>query len=149
MSNEAAVPGEESLVGMESFAALLDESFAEGGPKEGSVVRGTVINVENDSVLIDVGLKAEGRVALKEFTAPGQESEIQIGDRVEVYLERMEDRNGEAVLSRERARREEAWTQLESAFNDNGRVTGTIFGRVKGGFTVDLSGAVAFLQAVR
>jgi len=145
MSNEAAVPGEESLVGMESFAALLDESFAEGGPKEGSVVRGTVINVENDSVLIDVGLKAEGRVALKEFTAPGQESEIQIGDRVEVYLERMEDRNGEAVLSRERARREEAWTQLESAFNDNGRVTGTIFGRVKGGFTVDLSGAVAFL----
>ena len=145
MSNEAAVPGEDSQAGAENFAALLDESFAEGGPKEGSVVKGTVINVENDSVLIDVGLKAEGRVALKEFTAPGQESEIQVGDRVEVYLERMEDRNGEAVLSRERARREEAWTQLESAFKDNGRVTGTIFGRVKGGFTVDLSGAVAFL----
>ncbi len=145
MSNEAAVPGEDSQAGAESFAALLDESFAEGGPREGSVVKGTVINVENDSVLIDVGLKAEGRVALKEFIAPGQESEIQVGDRVEVYLERMEDRNGEAVLSRERARREEAWTQLESAFNDNGRVTGTIFGRVKGGFTVDLSGAVAFL----
>ncbi len=145
MSNEAAVPGEDSQAGAENFAALLDETFAEGGPKEGSVVRGTVINVENDSVLIDVGLKAEGRVALKEFSAPGQESEINVGDRVEVYLERMEDRNGEAVLSRERARREEAWTQLESAFKDNGRVTGTIFGRVKGGFTVDLSGAVAFL----
>jgi small subunit ribosomal protein S1 len=139
------VPGEESQAGMENFAALLDESFAEGGPKEGSVVRGTVINIENDSVLIDVGLKAEGRVALKEFSAPGQDAEIKAGDRVEVYLERMEDRNGEAVLSRERARREEAWTQLESAFTDNGRVTGTIFGRVKGGFTVDLSGAVAFL----
>ena len=76
MSNEAAVPGEDSQAGAENFAALLDESFAEGGPKEGSVVRGTVINVENDSVLIDVGLKAEGRVALKEFAAPGQESEI-------------------------------------------------------------------------
>ncbi len=145
MSNEAAVAGGDSLASAESFAALLEESFSEGGPREGSVVKGTVINIENDSVLIDVGLKSEGRIALKEFSVPGQESEIQVGDRVDVYLERMEDRNGEAVLSRERARREEAWTQLETAFKDNGRVTGTIFGRVKGGFTVDLSGAVAFL----
>ncbi|MBM3488549.1 MAG: 30S ribosomal protein S1 [Alphaproteobacteria bacterium] len=129
----------------ENFAALLDETFATGGPVEGSVVKGTVVAIENDTVLIDVGLKAEGRIALKEFAVPGQDPKVQPGDRVDVYLERMEDRHGEAVLSRERARREEAWTMLEKAFKDTQRVTGTIFGRVKGGFTVDLSGAVAFL----
>ena len=90
-----------------------------------------MLSVEGDSVLIDVGLKSEGRVALREFSTPGQRAEIQAGDRVDVYLERMEDRNGEAVLSRERARREEAWTQLEKAFRDTERVSGTIFGRVK------------------
>jgi small subunit ribosomal protein S1 len=145
MPNETMTPVAEDQVGAESFAALLEESFAEGGPVEGSVVRGTVIDIDSDNVLIDVGLKSEGRVAIKEFATPGQEAEIKVGDRVDVYLDRMEDRNGEAVLSRERARREEAWTQLEKAFNDTERVTGTIFGRVKGGFTVDLSGAVAFL----
>ena len=145
MSNETAMPAEESMMSGENFAALLEETFREGELKEGSVVKGTVIAVEGDSVLIDVGLKSEGRVALKEFSTPGQEPEIKVGDKVDVYLERMEDRNGEAVLSRDRARREEAWSQLEKAFNDNERVTGNIFGRVKGGFTVDLSGAVAFL----
>ena len=129
----------------ESFAALLEESLGKTASFEGTVVKGTVIAIENDMALIDVGLKSEGRVALKEFTAPGQESEMQPGDQVEVFVERMEDRNGEAVLSREKARREEAWTQLEKAFNSQDRVTGTIFGKVKGGFTVDLSGAVAFL----
>src|SRR5262244_2988767 len=124
----------------ESFAALLQESF--GGS---SGLKGTVIAIEGDTALIDVGLKSEGRVQLKEFAAPGQRSEIKVGDQVEVYLERMEDKNGEAVLSREKARREEAWTQLEKTFKENQRVTGVIFGRVKGGFTVDLSGAVAFL----
>ncbi|MDE0057094.1 MAG: 30S ribosomal protein S1 [Defluviicoccus sp.] len=124
---------------------MLEESFAEREPAEGSVVKGIVISIENDSALVDVGLKSEGRVALKEFAAPGQEPELKVGDSVDVYLERMEDRNGEAVLSRERARREEAWTLLEKAFNAGERVSGTIFGRVKGGFTVDLSGAVAFL----
>src|SRR5262250_1058699 len=129
----------------ENFAALLQESFGGSGGLEGSVLKGTVVAIENDFALIDVGLKSEGRVQLKEFAAPGQKPEIKVGDVVEVFLERMEDKNGEAVLSREKARREEAWTQLEKTFKENQRVTGVIFGRVKGGFTVDLSGAVAFL----
>ncbi len=114
-------------------------------PSKGSVLKGTVIALENDAAVIDVGLKSAGRVALKEFTLPGQKPEIAVGDIVEVYLERYEDRNGETMLSREKARREEAWTQLERSFKENLRVNGVIFGRVKGGFTVDLSGAVAFL----
>src|SRR5437879_10342970 len=129
----------------ESFAALLDESLGVANSLEGTVVKGRVVAVENDAVLIDVGLKSEGRVPLKEFAAGGAEPEIKVGDKVEVYLERYEDRNGEAQLSREKARREEAWTLLEKSFQANERVTGVIFGRVKGGFTVDLSGAVAFL----
>ena len=129
----------------EDFATLLEESFGNGELTEGSVIKGTVLSIDGDNVLIDVGLKSEGRVPLKEFGVPGQASEIGVGDLVDVYLERMENKNGEAVLSRERARREEAWTQLEIAFEKTERVTGTIFGRVKGGFTVDLSGAVAFL----
>ncbi|HYV88842.1 MAG TPA: 30S ribosomal protein S1, partial [Candidatus Polarisedimenticolia bacterium] len=129
----------------ENFSALLEESLGAGNGLEGSVLKGIVVAIENDFALVDVGLKSEGRVQLKEFGQPGQKSEIKIGDTVEVYLERMEDKNGEAVLSREKARREEAWTQLEKTFKENQRVTGIIFGRVKGGFTVDLSGAVAFL----
>ncbi|HEV7996614.1 MAG TPA: 30S ribosomal protein S1 [Stellaceae bacterium] len=129
----------------ENFAALLDESLGMANGLEGTVVKGRVIAVENDAVLIDVGLKSEGRVALKEFAAGGSEPDLHVGDTVEVYLERMEDKNGEAQLSREKARREEAWTLLEKSFQANERVTGVIFGRVKGGFTVDLSGAVAFL----
>jgi len=129
----------------DSFAALLEESLGAASGLEGSVLTGTVVGIENEFVLIDVGLKSEGRVALKEFALPGQKPEIKAGDTVEVYLERMEDKNGEAVLSREKARREESWIQLEKQFKDNQRVTGVIFGRVKGGFTVDLNGAVAFL----
>src|SRR5436190_1996713 len=129
----------------ESFAALLNESMGVANSLEGTVVKGRVISIENDAALIDVGLKSEGRVPLKEFAAGGQEPEIQVGDIVEVFLGRMEDKNGEASLSREKARREEAWTQLEKSFQANERVTGRIFGRVKGGFTVDLNGAVAFL----
>jgi small subunit ribosomal protein S1 len=129
----------------ESFAALLNESMGVANSLEGTVVKGRVISIENDAALIDVGLKSEGRVPLKEFAAGGQEPEIHVGDTVEVFLERMEDKNGEASLSREKARREEAWTQLEKSFQANERVTGRIFGRVKGGFTVDLDGAVAFL----
>jgi small subunit ribosomal protein S1 len=129
----------------ENFAALLEESLGAGNGLEGSVLKGVVVAIENDFALVDVGLKSEGRVQLKEFGQPGQKADIKIGDTVEVYLERMEDKNGEAVLSREKARREEAWTQLEKTFKENQRVTGIIFGRVKGGFTVDLSGAVAFL----
>src|SRR6201984_1521808 len=129
----------------ESFAALLDESMGVGDSLEGTVVKGRVVAVENDAVLIDVGLKSEGRVPLKEFAAGGAEPELQVADTAEVFLERMEDKNGEAQLSREKARREEAWSQLDKSFQANERVTGVIFGRVKGGFTVDLSGAVAFL----
>src|SRR5436853_2863518 len=129
----------------ENFAALLIESMGVANSLEGTVVKGRVISIENDAALIDVGLKSEGRVPLKEFAAGGAAPEIHVGDIVEVFLERMEDKNGEASLSREKARREEAWTQLEKNFQANERVTGTIFGRVKGGFTVDLNGAVAFL----
>jgi small subunit ribosomal protein S1 len=129
----------------ESFAALLDESLGVSAGLEGTVVKGRVVSIENDAALIDVGLKSEGRVPLKEFAAGSGEAEVHVGDTVEVYLERMEDKNGEAQLSREKARREEAWTQLERNFQANERVTGVIFGRVKGGFTVDLNGAVAFL----
>jgi small subunit ribosomal protein S1 len=129
----------------DSFAALLEESLGAASGLEGSVLTGIVAGIENEFVLIDVGLKSEGRVALKEFALPGQKPEIKVGDSVEVYLERMEDKNGEAVLSREKARREESWILLEKQFKDNQRVSGVIFGRVKGGFTVDLNGAVAFL----
>ncbi len=129
----------------DSFAALLEESLGAASGLEGSVLKGRVVGIENEIAIIDVGLKSEGRVAVKEFAAPGQKSELKIGDIVEVYLERMEDKNGEALLSREKARREEAWTLLERQFKEAQRVTGVIFGRVKGGFTVDLSGAVAFL----
>ncbi|MDE2165042.1 MAG: 30S ribosomal protein S1 [Alphaproteobacteria bacterium] len=131
--------------GKESFAALLDESLGAASGLEGTVVKGQVIAIENDMVLIDVGLKSEGRVPLKEFGAPGRAPELKAGDTVEVFLERMEGKNGEAQLSREKARREEAWSLLEKSFQANERVQGVIFGRVKGGFTVDLSGAVAFL----
>ncbi|MBP5858191.1 30S ribosomal protein S1 [Marivibrio halodurans] len=131
--------------GKESFADLLEESLGDRDHLEGTVIKGTVVSVDNDMALIDVGLKAEGRVALKEFGAPGQPAELAPGDEVEVFVERLEDKNGEAMLSREKAKREESWILLEKQFNAGERVTGTIFGRVKGGFTVDLNGAVAFL----
>ena len=126
------------------FAALLGESMSTHA-FEGNVVKGRVIEVQEDAVIIDVGLKSEGRVALREFSMPGQDPEIRAGDIVEVYVDRMENRDGETVLSREKARREEVWLDLEKASNKGERVTGVIFGRVKGGFTVDLGGAVAFL----
>ena len=142
MSNQK---DDENLLVNENFADLLAESFSESTSVEGSVVRGTIIAIESDNAIIDVGLKSEGRIPLKEFTAPGQDPELQVGDTVEVYVERMEDKDGQALLSRDKARREEAWVILERAFEAQERVTGVIFGRVKGGFTVDLSGATAFL----
>ena len=129
----------------EDFASLLEESFSDGHLQEGSVVKGTVVGIEKDLAVIDVGLKTEGRVALKEFAGPGRNNEIKIGDTVEVYLERIENALGEAVLSRDKARREESWGKLEKAFQNNEKVQGVIFNQVKGGFTVDLDGAVAFL----
>jgi small subunit ribosomal protein S1 len=129
----------------EDFAKLIDESFGNGHLQEGSVVKGTVVGIERDHAVIDVGLKTEGRVALREFAGPGRNAEIKVGDTVEVYLERIENALGEAVLSRDKARREESWGKLEKAFQNNEKVQGTIFNQVKGGFTVDLDGAVAFL----
>jgi len=129
---------------IENFADLLDETLG-GDGFEGRVLKGTVLAVENDAVTIDVGLKSEGRVPLKEFSASGQAAEINVGDEVDVYVERYEDREGLIRLSRDKARREEAWVDLEKAFKANERVNGVIFGRVKGGFIVDLAGAVAFL----
>ncbi len=130
----------------EDFAKMLEESFSQGGtPSEGTVVKGKVVGIEKDMAVVDVGAKTEGRIALREFAAPGRQSEIKIGDTVEVYLERVENALGEAVLSRDKARREESWGKLEKAFNAQEKVQGVIFNQVKGGFTVDLDGAVAFL----
>ncbi len=109
------------------------------------MVKGKVVGIEKDLAVIDVGAKTEGRVALREFAAPGRQSDIKVGDTVEVYLERIENALGEAVLSRDKARREESWGKLEKAFTANEKVSGVIFNQVKGGFTVDLDGAVAFL----
>ena len=130
----------------DDFAALLNESLGgENEAFEGKVVKGTVTGIENDMAVIDVGLKSEGRVPLREFAAPGQKADLKIGDEVEVYVDRVENSAGEAMLSRDRARREAAWDKLEKEFEAGNRVEGVIFGRVKGGFTVDLGGAVAFL----
>jgi small subunit ribosomal protein S1 len=129
----------------EDFAALLEESFRESEINEGSVVKGHVVAIEKDVAVIDIGAKTEGRVALKEFTGPGRDQTIKVGDEVEVYVERIENALGEAVISRDKARREESWVKLEKAFENNERVNGVIFNQVKGGYTVDLDGAVAFL----
>ncbi len=129
----------------ENFAELLDQSFQEMESIEGSVVSGTVLSIEKDMILIDVGLKSEGRVPVREFGNGDDDIKIKAGDTVEVYIERLEDINGHAVLSREKARREESWINLEKALEEQKRVNGVIFGKVKGGFTVDLEGATAFL----
>ncbi|MBR0552118.1 30S ribosomal protein S1 [Stakelama marina] len=129
----------------DDFAKMLDQTLGDTDSFEGRVVIGTVTGIENDLAVIDVGLKSEGRVPLREFAAPGQKAELKVGDEVEVYVDRVENANGEAMLSRDRARREAAWDTLEAEYAKNSRVEGVIFGRVKGGFTVDLDGAVAFL----
>jgi small subunit ribosomal protein S1 len=129
----------------DDFAALLAEAFEKEDSYEGSVVKGKIVAIEKDLAVIDVGMKMEGRVALKEFAVGGKAAELKVGDTVEVYLERVENALGEAVLSREKAKREESWVRLEVKFNNKDQVEGVIFNKVKGGFTVDLDGAVAFL----
>ena len=129
----------------EDFESLLMDSFMDNEPMEGAVVKGTVVGIEKDLAIIDVGLKTEGRIALKEFGQAGRDGTIKVGSIVEVYVDRVENSLGEAVLSREKARREESWVKLEEMYNANQRVEGIIFNQVKGGFTVDLEGAVAFL----
>ena len=132
-----------SIPSRDDFAAMLDESFSAEHSAEGSVVRGLITAIEKDMAIIDVGLKVEGRVPLKEFGSRAKE--LKAGDTVEVYVERIENALGEAMLSRDKARREESWVKLEEKFNKGERVEGVIFNQVKGGFTVDLDGAVAFL----
>ncbi len=129
----------------DEFASLLEESFSDGHSGEGQVVRGIITAIEKDVAVIDVGLKVEGRVPMKEFGAKAKDGQLKVGDTVEVYVERIENALGEAMLSREKARREESWVRLEEKFNKGERVEGVIFNQVKGGFTVDLDGAVAFL----
>ena len=131
--------------GADDFAALLDSSLGANAGFEGSVVSGTVLRIDDDFVIVDVGLKSEGRVPLREFAPVGAKPEVNKGDVFDLYIERYEDKDGSMVLSREKARREESWTQLEKAFEAQTRVNGVIHGRVKGGFTVDLGGATAFL----
>lgn len=140
----AATPTADHFRG-EDFATLLDETLGRDTGFEGSVVRGRIVRLTDEFAIVDVGLKSEGRVSLREFAPPGVTPDIKPGDVIELYVERYEDRDGSIVLSREKARREEAWTNLEKAFEANQRVNGTIYGRVKGGFTVDLGGAMAFL----
>ncbi len=130
---------------VEDFGALFEESIKDSGKTEGAVITGIVVAVEKDVVIVDVGMKSEGRVPLREFMVNGVQVELRAGDEVEVYLEKIENKHGEAVLSREKALREEAWIKLEKACAAQQRVEGVIFGRVKGGFTVDIQGAVAFL----
>ena len=130
---------------MADFTAMLNETLAEDVAYEGNVVRGKIVSIEKDLAVIDVGLKMEGRVPLREFAVPGKPNDLKVGDEVEVYLERIENALGEAVLSRDKAKREESWTRLEKQFEAAEKVTGVIFNKVKGGFTVDLDGAVAFL----
>ena len=129
----------------EEFAAMLDESLDKGGIREHSVVEGRIVAIENGFAAIDVGLKTEGWVALREFAEGEEPAEVSVGDRVEVYLERMENARGEAVLSREKAKRERSWVLLEDCFGKNEPVEGMIAQRVRGGFTVDISGVEAFL----
>ena len=130
---------------MEEFEALLEQSFETHDVVEGAVVKGVITAFEKDLAVIDVGLKVEGRVAMKEFGAAGRDGSMKVGDEVEVYVDRVENAMGEAVLSREKARREESWIRLEKLFEDNEKVEGVIYNQVKGGFTVDLDGAMAFL----
>jgi small subunit ribosomal protein S1 len=129
----------------ESFAALLEDSMSGQLSFEGKVVRGLVVAIQNDFAIVDVGLKSEGRVPLKEINARGLGENIKVGDYLDVFVERIEDRNGDAMLSVEKARREAAWMELERAHETGVLVNGVIFGKVKGGFAVDLNGAVAFL----
>ncbi|WP_114911363.1 30S ribosomal protein S1 [Acidibrevibacterium fodinaquatile] len=142
-ASATAAPGRDA--GGEDFAAMLDQTLGRDAGFEGSVITGHVLRLTDEFAIVDVGLKSEGRVPLKEFAPPGMAPEVKPGDSVELFVERYEDRDGAIVLSREKARREESWTNIEKAFAANQRVTGTIYGRVKGGFTVDLGGAVAFL----
>ena len=130
---------------VENFSELLEQSLVDFKYKEGQIIKGRVLSIVNDTVVVDVGLKAEGRIPIKEFHSPGEEHGVKVGESYDVYLEKLENKEGEALLSRERARKEESWTNLEKIQNQKEQIMGVITGRVKGGFAVDINGAVAFL----
>ena len=130
---------------IENFSELLEASLVDFKYKEGQIIKGRVLSIINDTVVVDVGLKAEGRIPIKEFHSPGEEHGVKVGDSYDVYLEKLENKEGEALLSRERARKEESWSNLEKIQNQKEQVMGVITGRVKGGLAVDINGAVAFL----
>ena len=130
---------------VENFSEMLESSLSDFRYKEGEIIKGTVLSIVNDTVVVDVGLKSEGRIPLKEFHSPGEDHNVKIGDEFDVYLEKLENKEGEALLSRERARKEESWSQLEKMQDKKQEIMGVITGRVKGGFAVDINGAVAFL----
>ncbi|MDG1153945.1 MAG: 30S ribosomal protein S1 [Alphaproteobacteria bacterium] len=129
----------------ESFASLFEETLGENKNIVGTVVKGTIISINDDMVLVDVGLKSEGRINIREFAISGDIPELNAGDEIDVFVERMEDRNGEVGLSRERAKREEAWIKVAELFKNGEKVEGVIFERVRGGFKVDVLGCMAFL----
>ena len=130
---------------VENFSEMLESSLSDFRYKEGEIIKGTVLSIVNDTVVVDVGLKSEGRIPLREFHSPGEDHNVKIGDEFDVYLEKLENKEGEALLSRERARKEESWSQLEKMQDKKQEIMGVITGRVKGGFAVDINGAVAFL----
>tara|TARA_B100000287_G_scaffold435639_1_gene505204 strand:+ start:1279 stop:2976 length:1698 start_codon:yes stop_codon:yes gene_type:complete len=129
----------------ENFSDLLEKSLSEFKYKEGQIIKGTVLSIVNDTVVVDVGLKSEGRIPIREFHSPGEDHNVKIGERYDVYLEKLENKEGEALLSRERARKEESWSNLERLQDSNQQIMGVITERVKGGFAVDINGALAFL----
>ncbi len=135
----------EEIILEENFSQLLEESLSKFKYKEGQIIKGTVLSIVNDTVVVDVGLKSEGRIPLKEFHSPGADHSVKIGEKYDVYLEKLENKEGEALLSRERARKEESWNNLEKIQDTNQQVMGVITERVKGGFAVDINGALAFL----
>lgn len=130
---------------MDDFASMLEASLETNAMSEGSVVTGRVTGIEKDMVIVDVGLKTEGRIPMREFYIPGSKEQVKVGDDVDIYIERIENALGDAVFSREKARREESWIKIAKVFEKEEPVPGTIVGRVKGGFTVDLGSINAFL----
>ena len=139
------VKTEQNKITNSDYETLISKSFANKSIREKTIVNGNVISFENDIVTIDVGLKSEGRIPLSEFSRPGQKPEINVGDSFEVFVESIDNSNGETVLSREKAVKQKAWNSLQDSFDNNKVVTGTPFNRVKGGMSVDLNGVVAFL----
>jgi len=129
----------------EDYEALITKTFEGTLVKEKTIVAGKIISIENDLVTIDVGSKSEGRIPLSEFHRPGQKHEMNIGDSFDVFIESVDNKNGETVLSREKAVKQQSWNKLQDAFDNNKVVTGIPFNRVKGGMSVDLEGVIAFL----